>query len=380
KPIQRQEISWSHHQKIHTLVFLSQHRIPTGDELYPYQSPTQQEASNIFHVPQPMISEWQRGNGTKDRAVRQINVISWSDLESQLYQLFLECREKGQTICRSWLDGEERPWEEDRLQGEEVFRFSHGWFSRFLARYQISLRSITKKAQSVPAEYQNLILSWLHFNRRNSQPEQSSISHWPIVMNPTPTIGQFQLGNICNLDETPIPFEYLDGWTYESIGVKTVWTKSTHFGWDKRQASLVLCVFANGVPRIPPMVIFHGTGRRLGDEFTHYHPGVLVEFNEKVYMNDNLFLCYITDHLAPALEGHPSLFALDLMGSHKIPTVLDTLQNHQIIPSLIPRGCNSLLQPLDISINKLLKEIMRDLTDQAILDYEEAEEIERWSI
>ncbi|RPA95364.1 hypothetical protein L873DRAFT_1932011 [Choiromyces venosus 120613-1] len=196
-------------------------------------------------------------------------------------------------------------------------------------------------------------------------------------MNPTPAISRFQLGNICNLDETPIPFEYLDGRTYESIGAKTVWAKSTRSGWDERQASLVLCVFADGVPRIPPMVIFHGTGRRLGDEFTHYHPGVLVEFNEKVYMNDNLFLRYITDHLAPALKGCPSLFALDLMGSHKTPAVLDTLWNYQIIPSLIPGGCTSLLQPLDISINKPLKEIMRDLTDQAILDCEEAEEIER---
>jgi len=117
-----------------------------------------------------------------------------------------------------------------------------------------------------------------------------------------------------------------------------------------------------------------------GGEFNHYHPGVLVEFNENVYMNYHLFLRYITEHLAPALEGRPSLFALDLMGSHKTPAVLDILRSHQIIPSLIPGGCTSLLQPLDISINKPLKEIMRDLTDQAILDCEEVEEIERWTI
>ena len=161
------------------------------------------------------------------------------------------------------------------------------------------------------------------------------------------------------MDETPIPFEYLDGATYESSGSKTVWVKSTRSGWDKRQASLVLCVFADGVPRIPPMVIFHGTGKRLGDEFDYYHPGVLIEFNEKAYMNDQLFLRYITDYLIPALEGRPTLFALDLMGSHKTPAVLDTLRKHQIIPSLIPGGCTSLVQPLDVSINKPMKDMIR---------------------
>lgn len=174
-------------------------------------------------------------------------------------------------------------------------------------------------------------------------------------MSPTPSIGRFLLSNICNLDETPIPFEYLDGATYGPSGLKTVWVKSTRSGWDKRQASLVLCVFADGVPRIPPMVIFHGMGKRLGDEFDHYHLGVLIEFNKKGYMNDQLFLRYITNHLLPALEGRPTLFALDLMGSHKTSEVLDTLRQHQIIPSLIPGGCTSLVQPLDVSINKPMK-------------------------
>ena len=107
--------------------------------------------------------------------------------------------------------------------------------------------------------------------------------------------------------------------------------------------SLVLCVFADRVPQIPPMVIFHSTGKWLGDEFSHYHPEVLVEFNEKAYMNDTLFLQYITDYLVLDLNNRPSLFALDLMGSHKTPAVLNALQEHQIIPSLIPGGCTSLV-------------------------------------
>jgi len=104
-----------------------------------------------------------------------------------------------------------------------------------------------------------------------------------------------------------------------------------------------------------------------------------VEFNEKAYMNEELFLRYLTNYLIPALEGRPSLFALDLMGCHKTPAVLDLLCRHQVIPSLIPAGCTSLLQPLDVSINKPCKEIIHNITDQAILDCEEANQIEQWS-
>ena len=57
-------------------------------------------------------------------------------------------------------------------------------------------------------------------------------------------------------------------------------------------ASLVLCVFADGFNRVPPLVIFHGKGRVYQKEKDLYHPGILVEFNEKAYMNGELFYKY----------------------------------------------------------------------------------------
>ncbi|RPA99078.1 hypothetical protein L873DRAFT_1909994 [Choiromyces venosus 120613-1] len=125
------------------------------------------------------------------------------------------------------------------------------------------------------------------------------------------------------------------------------------------------------------MVIFHGTRRRLGAEKLHYHSTVLVKYNATAYMNDSLFEKYITNYLIPTLGGHPTLFTLDLMGSHKTPTVLQLLWTHNITPSLIPAGCTSLVQPLDVSVNKLFKELMWDLTDEKIFDLESAEDFEK---
>ena len=125
---------------------------------------------------------------------------------------------------------------------------------------------------------------------------------------------------------------------------------------------------------------FRGKGERLGREREHYHPGVSVKFNEKAYMNDQLFLRYIEEHLVPVLGGHPTLFALDLMGSHKTSGVLDKLRSHTIIPSLIPGGCTSLIQPLDVSIYKPFKEILRGLTHTAIFESESVEAFDKWTV
>ncbi|RPB02545.1 DDE-domain-containing protein [Choiromyces venosus 120613-1] len=257
-----------------------------------------------------------------------------------------------------------------------LFPFSNGWFRSFLSRYKISLRSITNKAQKLPADYQILILNWLRFNRRNSQPRPANF--WEVAVDHP--VGRYELANICNLDETPIPFEYLQGKTYNKEGEKTVRVKETRSGWDKRQATLVLCIFADGIPRVPPMVIFHGTGVRLQAERRRYDRDVLVEFNPTAYMNDRLFTRYVSQYLIPVLEGRPTLFALDLMGSHKTPAVLNLLHQNNITPSLIPGGCTGLVQPLDVSVNKPFKELMRDLTDERIFQLESVAEFEKWMV
>lgn len=130
------------------------------------------------------------------------------------------------------------------------------------------------------------------------------------------------------------------------------------------------------------MIIFHGLGLRLGKEWERYHPGVIVQFNETAYMNDTLFIWYLQQYVIPILtsEKFPSLFALDLCGSHKTQSVLDLLHSHDIIPSMIPAGCTSLVQPLDVSINKPLKEYVRYLTDEAIHECESVDDFEKWTV
>jgi len=55
---------------------------------------------------------------------------------------------------------------------------------------------------------------------------------------------------------------------------------------------------------------------------------------------------------------------------HSTEEVLTTLNSYDIIPSLIPAGCTGLVQPLDVSINKPFKVILRDLLDSLLDNYE----------
>jgi len=68
------------------------------------------------------------------------------------------------------------------------------------------------------------------------------------------------------------------------------------------------------------------------------------------------------------------------MGSHKTPAILDLLRSNKITPSFIPGGCTGLVQPLDISVNKPFKELVRELTDEKIFELESIDQFERWTV
>ena len=65
------------------------------------------------------------------------------------------------------------------------------------------------------------------------------------------------------MDQTPLPFVLDDEKTSDKKGVKEVWAQSGQSSLDKRQATVQLTVFADGVDRVIPTVIFRGKGLRI---------------------------------------------------------------------------------------------------------------------
>ena len=99
------------------------------------------------------------------------------------------------------------------------FCFSNGWFRGFLSWHKITLRAITNKASQLPIDYIDALVNWMKFNQRNSQLRPES----PSAPSDTPgEVGRYRLGNICNMDQTPLPFEYLSCRTYNQQDEKTI--------------------------------------------------------------------------------------------------------------------------------------------------------------
>ena len=70
----------------------------------------------------------------------------------------------------------------------------------------------------------------------------------------------FKASDVANIDQTPLPFVLGDGKAYDKKGVREVWAESGQSDLDKRQATVQLTVFADGVDRIRPTIIFRGKG------------------------------------------------------------------------------------------------------------------------
>ena len=175
-------------------------------------------------------------------------------------------------------------------------------------------------------------------------------------------VGRYRLSNICNMDQTPLPFEYLSGRTYNQQGEKTIWVQASHqSGWEKRQAMIQLTIFADGIPRVKPLIFFRGQGveATVLAERQQYDPRVLVKFNLKAYANSTNMVEWLEEQVIPVLGGRPTLIALDMFCGHKTEEVLDTMRVHDITLSVIPGVCTGLVQPLDISINRPFKDSLK---------------------
>jgi len=136
----------------------------------------------------------------------------------------------------------------------------------------------TNKASKLPANSYVAILSYAQFKRWNSQVWSDDQNG---LCDTVEAVGRYKRAQICNMDQTPLPFEFLSEQTYEQKGSKTVWIKGTTSGWDKRQGTLQLTVFADDGMRVLPLIFFKGKGvaQSILRELSHYDPRVKVKFN-----------------------------------------------------------------------------------------------------
>ena len=169
-------------------------------------------------------------------------------MEQKLYKEYKELRKKGLKVKRWWFMLRAKAILED-LKADAQFAFSDDWFTKFKKR---RLRRGTNTCQKEPDDKRKMIQQ---FHRSIRQKAQLGTQVGPL--------GKWTHSQVANVDQTLLPFTFTDGSTYADTGDKTIWIRGGAAGLDKRQCTAQLTVFADGEPRVNPLLIFKGTGMRI---------------------------------------------------------------------------------------------------------------------
>lgn len=267
------------------------------------RAPTYEEASHHWRIPETTIKNWwSQRQRLLDGPVFDFRP-QWPELETQLFERFLQERREQRAVRISWFRRTSRELYTQLYQTDQMFGFSRGWFTRFLNRKHLSLRRITKQATKLPEDYPRYSNNFLRYVRRVSQPNYVPPSRTepsftgqslanllpdgpldaahatPSLARPsllTQALSRFELRDIHNVDETPIPFEYNEGLSFDPKGIPEVTVRTQSSGWSKRQATLIPVISADGEKHFKPMVIFRGKGNIPEEEKAHWHPDIEV--------------------------------------------------------------------------------------------------------
>ena len=137
--------------------------------------------------------------------------------------------------------------------------------------------------------------------------------------------------------------------TYAEKGEKSVWTRTTGEGHDKKHCTVRLTIFSDGEPRMKPLLIFKGTGQRIPDrEKRQYDPRV-----ENAWCNEEMMVFWLRNMWKkPNMFGQPRdrLLIYDAhiaQTTEKVKTIL--MQECQTTLGLVPPSATSKVQPLDVT-------------------------------
>ena len=172
---------------------------------------------------------------------------------------------------------------------------------------------------------------------------------------------------ILNWDQTGIKIVPFSTWTMEQRGAKRVEMVGVN---DKRQITAVFCGSLTG--DFPPIqVIYKGKTSRCHPHFT-FPPGWHVTHSPKHWSTEETMVQYVehiivpyTDKVRDSLgEETAALVIMDNFKGQVTDAVMNLLDTHNIHVCLLPPNTTDRLQPMDISVNKPVKDYLKRQFDK----------------
>ena len=218
------------------------------------------------------------------------------------------------------------------------FQATNSWRTRFLRRKNFVLRQKTKIAQKLPEDLKEKVTSFQSFiiKRRKEK--------------------DYELVHIGNMDETLVGFDMPSARTVNSRGEKTMLINTT--GHEKSRFTVVLSCLADGT-KFKLMVIF----KRKTMPKEKFPSGVVVHCHEKGWMDEaglKLWIQKVWKLRPGGLLRKKSLLVWDSFRAHLVDSVKQAVKEMNTDITVIPGRLTSVLQPLDVSLNKPFKDRLRE--------------------
>ncbi|CAC5369508.1 unnamed protein product [Mytilus coruscus] len=217
------------------------------------------------------------------------------------------------------------------------FRGSIDWCYGFLRRHDLSIHRRTHISQKLPADYEDKLLEFQKYIIKVRKQNN------------------YLLSQIGNADQTPLTFDLPADTTIDHKGTSTVNIRTT--GNEKNRFTVMLACTADG-GKLPPYVVF----KRKTMPKIPFPKGLIVQVHQNGWFDDRITKDWLTRVWGrrPGAGLSRSLLVLDAFRCHKSEEVKTLLKDeHKSDLAIIPCGMTSILQPLDVSINKPMKVALR---------------------
>lgn len=204
-------------------------------------------------------------------------------------------------------------------------------------RFGFSIRRRTTIAQKLPQDYEEKLIKFQRYGLVKRKEHD------------------FDLKCIGNADQTPLMFDVVTNSTVSDRGVKSVPIVST--GHFKDRFTVMLACLGDGT-KLPPYVVFK---RKTLPKNLNFPKEVVVRCQAKGWMDEQLVQDWLRTVWSKVggLSRRKSMLVWDSFRAHLSKPVCSTLRSINTECVVIPGGMTSMLQPLDVSINKPFKDRMR---------------------
>jgi len=164
------------------------------------------------------------------------------------------------------------------------------------------------------------------------------------------------------MDETLVFFDMILAKSNCKTGLRECIVRTS--GSEKKHVIVVLSAAADGT-MLPPMLIFKGETNKTIKNL-HIPDGFISKRKRTCGWMEGLVEVWLEEiwlkhlkEISQELGYDNSLLTFDAFSAHKTDDVQSKLVENKSDILMIPTGCTSKCQPMDICINKLFKEVLR---------------------